>query len=191
MIMWKQFQPAAVILVLMTLLTGVLYPMLVTAVAQGFFPHKANGSLITRNGKVIGSERIGQPFDEPRYFWGRLSATNPPYDAGASGGSNYGPMNSSLTDAAKARQDTLHKADPGDAATIPVDLVTSSGSGLDPDIGVAAALYQVPRVARARGLDEATIRDLVLRHVEGRQFGLLGENRVNVLKLNLSLDGVE
>jgi K+-transporting ATPase ATPase C chain len=191
MTMWRQLRPAVVILVLMTLLTGVLYPLLVTGVAQGLFRHQANGSLIERDGKAVGSELIGQPFDDPNYFWGRLSATDPPYNAGASSGSNYGPMNLGLTNAAKARLDALHKADPNNAAPVPVDLVTSSGSGLDPDISVAAALYQVPRVARARRLDEAKVRALVLRHVEDRQFGVLGEKRVNVLKLNLSLDGVE
>lgn len=189
--MWRQLRPAVVILVLMTLLTGVLYPLLVTGVAQGLFRHQANGSLIERDGKAVGSELIGQPFDDPNYFWGRLSATDPPYNAGASSGSNYGPMNLGLTNAAKARLDALHKADPNNAAPVPVDLVTSSGSGLDPDISVAAALYQVPRVARARRLDEAKVRALVLRHVEDRQFGVLGEKRVNVLRLNLSLDGVE
>jgi K+-transporting ATPase ATPase C chain len=191
MTMWRQLRPAVVILVLMTLLTGVLYPLLVTGVAQGLFRHQANGSLIERDGKAVGSELIGQPFDDPNYFWGRLSATDPPYNAGASSGSNYGPMNLGLTNAAKARLDALHKADPNNAAPVPVDLVTSSGSGLDPDISVAAALYQVPRVARARRLDEAKVRALVLRHVEDRQFGVLGEKRVNVLRLNLSLDGVE
>jgi K+-transporting ATPase ATPase C chain len=191
MTMWRQLRPAVVILVLMTLLTGVLYPLLVTGVAQGLFRHQANGSLIERDGKAVGSELIGQPFDDPNYFWGRLSATDPPYNAGASSGSNYGPMNLGLTNAAKARLDALHKADPNNAAPVPVDLVTSSGSGLDPEISVAAALYQAPRVARARRLDEAKVADLVLRHVVDRQFGVLGEKRVNVLQLNLSLDGVE
>ena len=189
--MWKQLRPAIVILVLMTLLTGVLYPLAVTGVAQGVFSHKANGSLIEHNGRTVGSELIGQPVDDPKYFWGRLSATNPPYNAGASGGSNHGPMNSSLTDAAKVRLAALHKADLNNTAPVPVDLVTSSGSGLDPDISVAAAMYQAPRVARVRGLDETKVRDVVLRHVEDSQFGVLGEKRVNVLKLNLSLDGVE
>jgi len=189
--MWRQLRPAIVLLVLMTLVTGVLYPLIVTGIAQGIFPHKANGSLIERDGKPAGSELIGQPFDDPKYFWGRLSATTPPYNAGASGGSNCGPMNSNLAEAAKARLDALHKADPGNTAHVPVDLATSSGSGLDPDISVSAALYQVPRVARARGADETKIRDLVMRHVESRQLGILGEKRVNVLKLNLSLDSVE
>ncbi len=189
--MWKQLRPAVVILALMTLLTGVLYPLVVTGVAQGLFPHQANGSLIERNGKAVGSELIGQSFDDPRYFWGRLSATSPPYNGGASSGSNYGPMNQSLAGAAKARLDALHKADPDNAAPVPVDLVTSSGSGLDPDISVSAALYQVPRVAHVRGLDEARVRALVMRHVQDRQLGVLGEKRVNVLKLNLALDSVE
>jgi potassium-transporting ATPase KdpC subunit len=191
MTMWKQLRPAIVILVLMTLLTGVLYPLIVTGIAQGIFPHKANGSVIERNGKKIGSELIGQSFDDPKYFWGRISATNPPCNGGASSGSNYGPMNQDLTKAAKARLEAMHKADPNNPAPVPVDLVTSSGSGLDPDISVAAALYQVPRVARASGLDEAKLRDLVTRNVEDRQFGVLGEKRVNVLKLNLSLEGVQ
>lgn len=189
--MWKLLRPAIVTLVLMTLLTGVLYPLVVTGIAQGVFPHKANGSLIERNGKAVGSELIGQPFGDPRYFWGRLSATNPPYNAGASSGSNYGPLNAALSNAAKARLDALHKADPDNRAPVPIDLVTSGGSGLDPDISVSAALYQVPRVARARGVNETKIRALVLRHVDDRQLGVLGEKRVNVLKLNLSLDGVQ
>ena len=186
--MWRQLRPAVVILVLMTVLTGIVYPLVVTGVAQGVFPHKASGSLIERHGKAVGSELIGQPFDDPKYFWGRLSATRPPYNAGASGGSNYGPMNSSLTDATKARLDALHKADPDNTAPVPVDLVTSSGSGLDPDISVAAALYQAPRVAKARGADEAAVRRLVGEHTHGRQLGVLGEPRVNVLDLNLALD---
>ena len=189
--MWRQFRPAIVVLVMMTLICGVVYPLVVTGVAQGIFPHKANGSLTEREGKVVGSELIGQPFDDPKYFWGRLSATSPPYNAGASSGSNYGPMNKSLTDAAKARIEALRRADPNNTASIPVDLVTSSGSGLDPDIGVAAAMYQVPRVARARNLDEAKVRDLVQRHVEDRQLGVLGERRVHVLELNLALDNVQ
>lgn len=186
--MWKQFRPAVVILLMMTLLTGVLYPLLVTGVAKGLFPNKAGGSLIERNGKAVGSELIGQPFDNPTYFWGRLSATTPPYNAGASGGSNCGPMNPSLTDAAKARVDALRKADPHNAAAVPVDLVTSSGSGLDPNISVAAAEYQVLRVAKARHMDEAKVRDLVDKHTRQRQLGILGEPGVNVLELNLALD---
>ena len=178
-------------MVIMTLLTGVVYPLVVTGVAQGLFSRKANGSLIQRDGKSVGSELIGQSFDDPKYFWGRLSATTPPYNAGSSGGSNYGPLNGSLADAAKARLDALHKADPANAEAVPADLVTSSGSGLDGDISVGAALYQAPRVARARGLDQAKVRELVMRHVQDRQFGVLGEKRVNVLMLNLSLDSLE
>ena len=189
--MWKQFRPAIVILLLMTLLTGVLYPLVVTGIAQSIFPHQANGGLIERDGRVIGSERIGQPFDDPKYFWGRLSATGgQPYDAAASSGSNYGPMNPRLIAAAAARIAALRKADPDNHAPVPVDLVTASGSGLDPDISVAAALYQAPRVARARGVEEATIRDLVTRHTQNRQWGVLGEKRVNVLRLNLALDDI-
>jgi K+-transporting ATPase ATPase C chain len=191
----SQLRPALVSLVLLTAITGVIYPLTVTGLAQAFFPHQANGSITMKNGHTLGSELIGQPFDDPKYFWGRLSATGTfPYNAfnaenlTASSGSNYGPLNPALTDAVKARVEALKAADPGNTAPIPVDLVTASGSGLDPHISVAAALYQVPRVARARGLDEATVRDLVARATEGRQLGILGEPRVNVLKLNLALD---
>jgi len=167
-------------------------------VAQAVFPQQANGSLITHNGQAIGSELIGQQFDDPKYFWGRLSATSPyPYNAfnaetqTGSSGSNYGPLNPALTDAVKARIEALKAADPGNTAPIPVDLVTASGSGLDPDISPAAALYQVPRVARARGLSEEAIRQLMAQHTEGRQLGILGEPRVNVLELNLALDAAQ
>jgi K+-transporting ATPase ATPase C chain len=193
--MRTQLRPLFVSFVLLTLITGVLYPMLVTGVAQIIFPHQANGSLILRDGRAVGSELIGQPFDDPRYFWGRLSATGDfPYNAfnaetlTGSSGSNYGPLNPALLEAARARADALRAADPGNVAPIPVDLVTASGSGLDPHISVAAALYQVPRVARERGLSEEHVRQLVEEHTEGRQFGFLGEPRVNVLKLNLALD---
>jgi K+-transporting ATPase ATPase C chain len=189
--MWKQLRPAIVVLVLMTILTGMLYPLALTGIAQGIFPHEANGSLIEHNGKTVGSELIGQTFDDPKYFWGRPSATTPPYNGGSSIGSNYGPMNKNLTDAAKARIEALHNADPASTEQVPVDLVTSSGSGLDPDISVAAALYQAPRVARARRLTEAKVRELVMRNARDRQLGVLGEKRVNVLKVNLALDGVE
>jgi K+-transporting ATPase ATPase C chain len=185
-----QLRPAVSILVLMTLVTGVAYPLVVTGLAQAVFPGQSNGSLIVRDGKAVGSRLIGQPFDDPRYFWGRLSATAPhAYDAGASTGSNYGPLNPALHAAVKGRIDALREADPGNAAPIPVDLATASGSGLDPHISPAAALYQVRRVAKARGLDEARVRQLVEAHVEGRQLGVLGEPRVNVLPLNLALDG--
>jgi K+-transporting ATPase ATPase C chain len=178
-------------LLLLTVITGVAYPLLVTGIAQLLFPEQATGTLIVLDGKAVGSSLIGQPFDDPRYFWGRLSATAPfAYNAGASSGSNLGPMNPALFKAVQDRVAALHAADPGNPQAIPVDLVTASGSGLDPHISPAAALYQVRRVARARGLDEAAVRQLVERHVEGRQFGLLGEPRVNVLALNLALDAL-
>lgn len=184
-------RPALVLLGLLTLLLGVVYPLAITTVAQVAFPAKANGSLIARGGQVVGSSLIGQQFDDPRYFWGRPSATQPtPYNAAASAGSNLGPLNPTLIAMVRARIDALGAADPGNTSPIPVDLVTASGSGLDPHVSPAAAYYQVPRVARERGLDDATVRALVAAHVEGRQLGLLGEPRVNVLKLNLALDAL-
>ena len=175
-----------------TVLCGVMYPFVVTGAAQLVFPDKANGSLLFRSGKPVGSELIGQPFTTPGYFWGRPSATTPyAYNAAASTGSNYGPLNPALLDAVEKRVHLLRAADPGNAATIPVDLVTASGSGLDPHISVAAALYQVARVARARGMREADVRMLVDNHTEGRQLGILGEPRVNVLELNLALDAMK
>lgn len=189
--MKHQLRPALMMLLILTILTGVMYPLAVTGLAQLLFPTQANGSLMTRDGKVIGSELIGQYFDEPQYFWGRPSATSPyPYNAAASSGSNLGPTNPVLIEAVKTRVAAVRAADPGNEAPVPVDLVTASGSGLDPHISPAAALYQAHRVARVRGVQESQVKDLVALHTEGRQFGLLGEPRVNVLKLNLALDTV-
>ncbi|CAL8480056.1 K(+) transporting P-type ATPase subunit KdpC (plasmid) [Caballeronia sp. S22] len=182
-------RPAIVLFVALTVLTGLVYPAVVTAIGQAAFPHQANGSLIERDGKTVGSEIIGQQFDAPQYFWGRLSATTPnPYNAGSSSGSNLGPTNPALADEIKGRIDALHAADPDNRSPLPVDLVTSSGSGLDPEISPAAAAYQVARVAKARGMTSAQVEALVGEATSARQFGVLGEPRVNVLKLNLALD---
>lgn len=182
-------RPALGLFALLTVLTGLIYPGVVTGLAQAAFPHQANGSLITEHGRVVGSELIGQPFTSPGYFWSRPSATAPyAYDGGASGGTNQGPLNPALAEAVKARVAALRAADPGNSAPVPVDLVTASGSGLDPHISPAAALYQVPRVARVRGLDPARVQALVAEATEGRTFGVLGEPRVNVLRLNRALD---
>ena len=187
--MSQQLRPAAVLLVLLTAVTGVAYPLLVTLVAQIAFPERARGSLATRGADVVGSALIGQPFSDPKYFWGRPSATAPfEYNAAASSGSNRGPLNPALVDAVKARADALRADDPDNRDQIPVDLVTSSGSGLDPHISPAAAAWQVPRVARARGLAPATVQALGARHTEPRPGGFFGEARVNVLALNLALD---
>jgi K+-transporting ATPase ATPase C chain len=177
------------VFLLLTVATGIIYPLFVTGVAQLAFPEKANGSLIRRGGSYAGSGLIGQPFADPEYFWGRLSATPDfPYNSASSSGSNLGPSNPALLEAVKARVEALRKADPGNHSSVPIDLVTSSGSGLDPHISPAAALYQIPRVARARGLPEDQVRRVVDYFTEPRQWGFLGEPRVNVLKLNLALD---
>jgi K+-transporting ATPase ATPase C chain len=187
--MLKKVRTAITLLIIFTALTGILYPIAVTGIARVLFPHKTNGSLITTRTKLLGSELIGQSFTDPRYFWSRLSATTPlPYNGGASTGSNYGPTNPSLVTSARTRIQQLHDVDRPNARSIPVDLVTSSASGLDPHISVAAALYQVPRVARLRGIREDEVQALVSRFTEKRFLGLLGEQRVNVLKLNLALD---
>ena len=184
-----QLRSALMMFFILTILTGVAYPLAVTAIAQLLFPHQANGRLISKDGKPIGSTLIGQPFDDPKYFWGRPSATAPfPYNAAASSGSNLGPTNPALIETVKMRVAALKAADPGNDTPVPVDLVTASGSGLDPHISSASAEYQVRRVARARGREEAFVRTVVRQHTEGRQFGMLGETRVNVLALNLALD---
>ena len=185
-------KPAIILFVILSVLTGGIYPAVVTALAQVLFPSQANGSLIRDGqGKAVGSELIGQAFSDPKYFWGRPSATGPyPYNAGASSGSNQGPTNPALGDAVKARIQALKEADPDNKAPVPVDLVTASGSGLDPHISPAAAEYQVGRVANARKLPLAKLRELVHRHTEGRQLAVLGEARVNVLQLNLALDAI-
>lgn len=185
--MRSDLRPALVLLALMTLLTGFIYPLAVTGVAQLLFPWQANGSLISRDGVVVGSRWIGQPFSDPKYFWGRLSATTPPYNAAASSGSNLGPLNPALLDAARGRIAALRAADP-DSGLVPVDLVTASASGLDPDISPAAAEYQVNRVARARELTPEVVRRLIVVHTHPRFLSVIGEPVVNVLELNLDLE---
>jgi len=187
-----QLRSAFVLLGVMILLTGIIYPLFVTLMAQIVFPHQANGSLIAGEGKILGSELIGQQFDHEGYFWGRPSATQPsPYNGSASSGSNYGPSNEELLSVIQKRIEALKKSDPGNTMSIPVDLVTYSASGLDPHISLAAALYQVPRVARVRQVSEGILQEMVNRYTEGRQFGVLGEPRVNVLRLNLALDEIK
>lgn len=213
--MLKQTRQAFLLLVVFTILTGIIYPLAITGLAQVVFPHQANGSLIYRAGKPVGSSLIGQPFTDPKYFWSRPSATSPvPYNAGSSNGSNLGPTNPDLMKAVAERVAALRKADPGKKGTgpidaqhpkgragkldlspfspddvpVPIDLVTSSASGLDPHISPAAAEYQVRRVAKSRGLDPETVRQLIARHTAGRTLGVLGEPRVNVVELNLALD---
>ena len=188
--MFAHLRAAIVSLIALTIVTGIIYPLIVTGIAQTVFPSQANGSLIVKDGKITGSALIGQPFDDRKYFWGRPSATTPfPYNAGSSSGSNLSPTNPDIVKAVQGRVDALRAADPGDTLTVPVDLVTASASGLDPHVSPAAALYQVARVAKARTLDPQAVRQLVEQHTEGRFLGLLGEPRVNVLELNLALDG--
>ena len=189
--MLKQLRPAIVSLIVLTMITGIVYPLLITGIAQAVFPAQANGSLIVKDGKVLGSALIGQQFETPQYFWGRLSATTPAYNAGASSGSNLGPTNPALLDAVKARMAALKAADPANTQPIPVDLVTTSASGLDPHISPAAADYQLSRVAKARGLDEAAVRAVVTQATTGRLLGIVGEPVVNVLQLNLALDAMK
>ena len=189
--MLRTVRNAVLMFLVFTAITGIVYPLAVTVLAQAAFPAQARGSLIDARGRLAGSRLIGQPFDDPRYFWGRPSATAPfPYNAASSSGSNLGPTNPDLAKAVGDRVAALKAADPGNGAPVPVDLVTASGSGLDPHISPAAAEYQVGRVARARGMDAAKLRALVRAHTEGRLLGVLGEPRVNVLALNLALDGV-
>lgn len=185
-------RPALSVFVLLSAITGLAYPLAVTGIAGAVFPEQAAGSLILQDGKPVGSSLIGQNFSDPKHFWGRPSATAPqPYNAAASSGSNQGPLNPALVDAVRGRVEALRAADPGNTAPIPTDLVSASASGLDPHISPAAALWQTGRVAKARGLPEAQIKALVDAHTEGRQWGLLGEARVNVLKLNLALDALK
>jgi len=189
--MFKEFKPAVILLIALSILTGMIYPALVTGIARLVFPNEARGSVLERDGKVVGSSLIGQNFSDPKHFWGRPSATSPmPYNAAASSGSNQGPLSPALAEAVTGRIAALKASDPGQTAPIPVDLVTASASGLDPHISIAAALWQVPRIARARHLSEEAVKAHVATRTEGRQWGFLGEPRVNVLRLNLDLDKV-
>jgi potassium-transporting ATPase KdpC subunit len=185
-------RPAIVLFLIMTVITGVVYPLVVTGIAQVAFPKQAGGSLIVKDGKPVGSRLIGQSFSDPKYFWSRPSATSPqPYNGLASSGSNQGPLNPALTDAVKSRMDTLHAADPTNTAPVPIDLVTASASGLDPEISVAAANYQAGRVARIRGIAPEAVQALIAAHRKGRFLGVIGEPRINVLELNLALDSLK
>ena len=191
MMYFQQLKISFLSLIVLSVLTGILYPLVMTGLAQAIWPRQANGSLLMKDGKPLGSALIGQPFDDPKYFWGRLSATSPArYNASGSSGSNYGPLNPALATEVQGRIDALHRADPDNKNPIPVDLVTSSASGLDPHLSPAAAAYQIGRVARARRLTEAKVRAAVARHTTGRFLGLLGEPTVNVLELNLDLEGI-
>lgn len=187
----SELRPALIVFVLLSVLTGLVYPLVVTGIGQAAFHDQANGSIVEAHGRAVGSSLLGQPFSSPKYFWGRPSATGPqPYNGGVSSGSNQGPINPALETAVKERIATLRAADPTNTAPVPVDLVTASGSGLDPHISPAAAEYQVKRVARERSLSEDQVRSLVEKATEGRTFGILGEPRVNVLELNLALDAL-
>jgi potassium-transporting ATPase KdpC subunit len=188
---FKHIQTSVTLLLVLTVLTGLVYPLVITGIAQLIFPLQANGSLVVRDGQVIGSALIGQQFKDPGHFWGRPSATTPmPYNASASSGSNLGPLNPALLEAVRERIRDLRNIDSLNTLPIPVDLVTASGSGLDPHISVAAARFQIGRVALVRGVSPVLVNALVQRHIEGRQFGVLGEPRVNVLLLNLDLDRI-
>ncbi|MGD0336730.1 MAG: potassium-transporting ATPase subunit KdpC [Candidatus Omnitrophota bacterium] len=187
--MFREYiKPALISFFILTIITGVIYPLFITGIAQALLPNQANGSLIYRNSKPVGSVLIGQEFNDPKYFWGRISATSPQYNASSSSGSNIGPTNPALIDEVKGRIKALQVADPENKVPIPVDLVTSSASGLDPHISLAAAYYQVSRIARTRGLSQDTIKILIAKHTSERLFGLIGEPVVNVLELNLALD---
>jgi K+-transporting ATPase ATPase C chain len=189
--MLKILRQSLVVLVALTVITGIIYPLAVTGIARGVFPHKASGSLITQKGTAVGSSLIGQPFSDPKYFWSRPSATSPePYNGAASSGSNLGPTNPALLKAIQQRIAALRAADPGNTQPVPIDLVTASGSGLDPNISPAAAYYQAGRVARARSLSLTDVEALIARFTEGRQLGVLGDPRVNVVQLNLALDSL-
>jgi len=187
----EQIRPALFSFVLLTLITGVLYPLSVTGIAKVFFTNQAEGGLILKNGKAVGSEHIGQPFDAPQYLWGRPSATTPVFNASSSSGSNYGPMHADYLKAVGDRAKALKDADPFHQARVPVDLVTASGSGLDPQISLAGAYYQVSRIAKTRGISEDKIKKIIEKNTQGRFLGLLGEPAVNVLKVNLDLDEVK
>ena len=190
--MTSVLRPAIVLFAILTVITGVIYPLVVTGIGQVLFPRQANGSLVFRDHQPIGSTLIAQSFTDPKYFWSRPSATTPqPYNGTGSTGSNLGPLNPALTDAIRQRIGALHAADPGNEAPVPVDLVTASGSGLDPEISLAAAYYQAPRIARARRLSASTVQALIATHAEGRLLGVFGEPRVNVLDLNLALDALK
>jgi K+-transporting ATPase ATPase C chain len=188
----KQLKSAVLVFVLLTVITGIIYPAAITAIAQIFFRHQANGGILFKDGKPVGSSLIGQSFEDPKYFWGRLSATSPAaFNASASSGSNLGPLNAALRQSVEARMKSLQNADPENGNPIPVDLVTASASGLDPHISIAAALYQVPRVARLRGIPQDKVVEIVGQNTQGRLLGVIGEPVVNVLQLNLALDKSE